>query len=287
VLKSQIENPTVLSITEPYASRTHVPGVFKTNSRTSFPGPKPMNLKLLLLALVATGSTMVPLRLSGQNRDYTPIMWWHPVLAASGIALLFVVDEPVRDFIQDHRSNGLDDVGRFVGRFKEPEVFAVSGLGALAVGMVARQPGVARTGAQILLAYGLSSSTMIGTKWAFGRTRPSDTPDEVAHMTWFEGGENSSFPSGSAAVTFSLATTVADAIDHPVASVLLYTGATLNSWSRLNGDRHWLTDVTLGAVIGVTSAKLVNGRWRIFGLRPPVVLVGRDGGTMVGYDLRF
>jgi hypothetical protein len=29
-----------------------------------------------------------------------------------------------------------------------------------------------------------------------------------------------------------------------------------------------------GAAIGTTSSKLISGRWRIFGLRPPDVLIG-------------
>jgi len=29
------------------------------------------------------------------------------------------------------------------------------------------------------------------------------------------------------------------------------------------------SDVCLGVALGVTSAEIVNGRWRIFGIRPP------------------
>ena len=127
---------------------------------------------------------------------------------------------------------------------------------------------------------------MIGTKWAFGRSRPSGTPDDPTDFDWFDGGENSAFPSGSAAVVFSLATTVADAVDRRPVSVLLYTGATLNAWARLNSDRHWLSDVALGALYGVTAAKLVNGEWTVFGLELPAMWTdGRSAG--LGYTLRF
>jgi membrane-associated phospholipid phosphatase len=51
-------------------------------------------------------------------------------------------------------------------------------------------------------------------------------------------------------------------------------------------NRHWFTDVVLGAVYGVTAAKLVNGEWRIFGLRPPTASVGPHG-TVVGYHLEW
>jgi membrane-associated phospholipid phosphatase len=54
----------------------------------------------------------------------------------------------------------------------------------------------------------------------------------------------------------------------------LYTVATGVAWSRLNDNVHWLSDVTAGALVGITSAKLMNGRWRIFHLSPPQVLLG-------------
>ncbi len=165
-------------------------------------------------------------------------------------------------------------------------MFWISGGSAIALGLITQEPKVTATGAHILAAYGISSWMMIGTKWAFGRSRPSDTPDDPTNFDWFDGGENSAFPSGSATVVFSLATTVADAVDRRPVSVVLYTGATLNAWARLNSDRHWLSDVTLGALYGVTAAKLVNGEWTIFGLELPAMWTdGRSVG--LGYTLRF
>lgn len=153
--------------------------------------------------------------------------------------------------------------------------------------LLLEEPRVAQTGLQIVAAYGLSSGMMIVTKQIFGRSRPSETPNDHTDFDWFDGGESSSFPSGSAAVAFSLATTVADAVDNNAVSVALYGGAVLNSWSRLYGNRHWFTDVAVGALYGITAAKLVNGRWRIFGLRPPTVIVDAEGRFGMRYTVDF
>ena len=177
--------------------------------------------------------------------------WWHPFAAGAGVATLFLVDEPIRDFLQDHRSDGLNDLGDVTTHFMDPEVFWISGGSAIALGLITQEPKLTATGAHILAAYGISAWMMIGTKWAFGRSRPSDTPDHPTHFDWFDGGENSAFPSGSATIVFSLATTVA--VDRRPVSVVLYTAATLNAWARLNSDRHWLSDVTLGALYGGLS----------------------------------
>lgn len=221
-----------------------------------------------------------------QDTGATSLQWWHPLVAGAGTATLFLVDEPLRDFLQDNRSDGLDDLGDFVTHFKDPEVYLISGGGAMAIGALAGKPKVTATGAQILTSWGLSSLAMIGTKWVLGRSRPADTPDDPASFDWFSGGEDSSFPSGSAAVVFSLATTVSDAVDRTPVSILLYSGATLTSWARLNSDRHWLSDVAVGALFGVTAAKLVNGEWTVFGLQLPAVWTdGRSSG--LGYTIRF
>jgi membrane-associated phospholipid phosphatase len=75
-------------------------------------------------------------------------------------------------------------------------------------------------------------------------------------------------------MSFALATSLADDIHRPLASIGLYGMATAVGWSRINDNRHWLSDVAAGALVGITSAKLVSGRWRIFGLKSPSFLVG-------------
>lgn len=243
------------------------------------------SLRLILAATVFWHVT--PSELASQDSEYAAIKWWHPVVATLGTAALFTLDKPIQEFLQDNRSEALQEISDVAKKFKEPEVFMVAGPGAMALGLMLDEPTVAQTGLQIVAAYGLSSGAMIATKHMFGRSRPSENPDDHTNFDWFNGGENSSFPSGSAAVVFSLATTVADAVDNTAVSVALYGGAALNSWSRLYGDRHWLTDVAVGAFYGVTAAKLVNGRWRLFGLRPPTVIVGPEGRTSLRFQVDF
>ena len=236
-----------------------------------------------LLVAALCGGEAPPI--AAQTAD-TPmnIEWWHPLAAGAGVATLFLIDEPVRDFIQDNRSEGLDDIADVTKRFKDGEIYYISSAGAFVLGLATRRPKIAATGVHILAAYGLSSGMMIATKWITGRTRPSETPDDPFNFNWFDGGQNSAFPSGSAAVVFSLATTLSDAIDRTPVSVVLYTGATLNAWARLNSDRHWLSDVVLGGLYGITAAKLVNGEWTVFGFQPPAIWT--DGRSMsMGYRI--
>ena len=83
-------------------------------------------------------------------------------------------------------------------------------------------------------------------------------------------------PSGHTTAAFALATSLSDDIHRPWASVGLYTLAVGTGAARVIRNAHWISDVAAGAVLGITSARLVNGRWRLFGLRPPAILLGPD-----------
>jgi hypothetical protein len=65
------------------------------------------------------------------------------------------------------------------------------------------------------------------------------------------------------------------------------SAATGTASSRINDNRHWLSDVAAGAVVGITSAKFASGRWRVFGIRAPSFIVGPTGGMGLGYHTSF
>lgn len=212
------------------------------------------------------------------------IEWWHPIAVGAGTGVLFLVDEPIADFLQGHQGSVGDDVASFANRFKDPEVYVAATTGALVLGLATGNRKVTVTGLHIAGAYGLAGVANIGVKWLVGRSRPSQTPDDPTNFDLFDGGENSAFPSGSAAVTYSLAAVLSDAIDRKPVTIALYSAAALNSFARMYTNRHWLSDMAFGAVVGITSAKLVNGEWTVFGLRPPEVWT--DGRSLsMGYAL--
>jgi membrane-associated phospholipid phosphatase len=67
-----------------------------------------------------------------------------------------------------------------------------------------------------------------------------------------------SFPSGHSATAFSLATVVAMQYRHRAwVPVLAYTIAAGVGLTRVTMDRHWMSDVVVGAVIGHLVARLV------------------------------
>jgi membrane-associated phospholipid phosphatase len=215
--------------------------------------------------------------------DGPSIKWWHGAVALGGISALMLLDEPAQRFAQRNRGTGSDNVANVVRHFGQPDVYGTVTLGLAAVGLATHNPrltGAAKRIGASLLFTGLATE---GAKETLGRPRPNQSLDADGYDP-FSG--QVSMPSGHTSMAFALATSLSDEIHRPWATVGLYGMATAVGWSRINDNRHWLSDVATGALIGITSSKLITGRWRIFGVRPPSMFLG-PGRMAIGWQGSF
>jgi membrane-associated phospholipid phosphatase len=201
----------------------------------------------------------------------TVLRWWHGAIVLGGLSAFMLFDEPVQKLVQDGRSASKDDLARTVRHFGQMEVYGTVTAGLVAVGLVSGNTELTRTGGRLAATLAFAGAASMASKLVAGRPRPEYSPDADGYVP-FSG--QAAMPSGHTAMAFAFATALSDDIDRTWATVGLYTLATGVGWSRINDNRHWLTDVAAGAALGITSARLMNGRWRIFGLRPPSVLLG-------------
>jgi len=106
-------------------------------------------------------------------------------------------------------------------------------------------------------------------KFAFGRERPyfagTDHPWELGFGRGFKGPGYSSFPSGHSSAAFAAAASITAEVSarYPkltwVVAPVLYTGAAMVGWARLSDNKHWLSDVFMGAGLGTfTGIKVVR-----------------------------
>ena len=195
-----------------------------------------------------------------------------------------LVDQPVQRFAQRNRSGTSDDLAAFVRHMGQPEVYVTTSLGLIGAGLIAGRPQVAKAGGRAGVSVALAAALELSLKGIIGRARP-DSGLGASHFDPFSGSE--SLPSGHSALSFALATSLAGDIRPTWARVGLYGLAAATALSRVNDDRHWLSDITAGALIGITSAKLVGGKWQVLGLRPPGVLVARTGTPVFGWSFSF
>ena len=200
----------------------------------------------------------------------TSVRWYHVGATLGGIAALSLLDRSVQRWSQDTRTSGKDDVAKIVRHVGQPEVYLPVALGTLAVGLIAKDDDVLRAGGRIAGSLALTGAAANFLKLAVGRTRPSYTTDPYKFKPFTRA---ASWPSGHTSTAFALASSVGDEIHSLPVSIGLYGIASMTAWSRVNDNRHWLSDVAAGALIGITSSKIMNGRWRFLGASGPRILL--------------
>jgi membrane-associated phospholipid phosphatase len=192
-------------------------------------------------------------------------------------AILLMTDEPVQRFALGlrNRNKPVADIGNFVTRFGGVyEVYTLGSLGAF--GYIFKNEKMKTTTLLATQAYLTGGAMQFVLKFLAGRQRPTyydPTAIETEpkfHGPFFKGKDangkriNSAFPSGHTAVAFAAATVFAmEYKDRPFVPVFSYTIATLIGLSRITENKHWMTDIFAGAVLGYfTGRQVVNNYHR-------------------------
>jgi membrane-associated phospholipid phosphatase len=117
-------------------------------------------------------------------------------------------------------------------------------LGVWGVGRLADRPALEHTGSAALRTLALTQLVVGPIKWAVRR----DRPDQSSQL---------SFPSGHAANSFALARLMHRQYGLRVGVPLYIVGA-LTGAGRIEGDKHYLSDVVMGAVLGTLVGQAVT-----------------------------
>jgi membrane-associated phospholipid phosphatase len=195
-----------------------------------------------------------------------------------------LLDHPIQRFAGHNSGPGADNVASVVRHMGQPEIWASVPIGIAVVGLATGNSRILHSAKLVGSSVLLAGATVGSSKFAFGRPRPDASQDADGFVP-FSG--QASMPSGHTAAAFALAASLSDEIHNPIATIGLYGLATATGWSRINDNRHWFTDVTAGALVGIASAKLISGRWRIFGLKAPSVMSSPGGALSLGWKGQF
>ena len=240
----------------------------QTGLRASFRRPCLMFLLAsTLLTLSAGAQEPSP---SGSN-----LRWWHGLAAIGGYALLTSLDDGIQGIVRDSRSGTSNDISRVVRQFGQPEVYATVGLGVVATGLISGDREVRDAGVRITSSLAMAGVVVTVAKIVAGRSRPSRLGSDADDFSPFSG--NSSAPSGHSAMAFALAASLSEEIRNPWATAGLYTLAAGTAWSRVNDNVHWFSDVVAGAAVGIVSARFMNAKITVFGIKPPTLRPSPSG----------
>ena len=187
---------------------------------------------------------------------------------ATTTILLFPLDEQIANDLQDESVQA----NRFFGKaakgveyIASPGAYYIGG-GLFLMGRIARKPRIADLGWHGTEAVLLGEITSVLLKGTLGRARPLvsiDQPRDFKFGRGFGASKWRSFPSGHATTAFAAAAAVTDetTLWWPkstwIVGPLMYGGAAAVALSRMYHNRHWASDVTVGALIGTFSGKKV------------------------------
>ncbi len=247
------------------------PKAYNENTRITF------NSYFILLGSDLKQSFTKPFHMSGKD-------WGNLGKFAVVVGALSFADEPIQKQASRFYNNSpnLANLSRYITNFGGIyEAYALAAFGTY--GFVFKNIKMQTTTLLATQAYIAGSAVETVTKYLAGRTRPSSykpgTEPEPTFLGPFSktgqkiGGRRSysSFPSGHTTVAFAAATVFAlEYKNHPIVPVIAYSAATLIGLSRITENKHWATDVLVGAALGfLTGKEVVNNYHRYSKLKAP------------------
>lgn len=220
----------------------------------------------------------------------SPVRWdktdWKRVGAfALTTGALFFSDQTVHDWMQDRRSESLDDLTR-IGLEPFGAKYTLAFCGALyGYGLLAKNRKSESTALLAVESFALASIFVRIPKNLFGRQRPNSGSD-VSSFDFKGPLGGSSFPSGHTIAVFSAATVIANQYRETVwVPVVSYSIAGLAGLSRIYDNHHWSSDVFAGAVLGIAIGNLVCPTRKNSTLSIVPVKMGPAYGVHLAYNL--
>jgi Membrane-associated phospholipid phosphatase len=188
---------------------------------------------------------------------------------AAGFAGLTVAMFPIDKHIETHLRDQSTPANRFFDRsatgveyVTTPGSFIIGGA-LYGIGVVAHKPQLMDLGWHGTEAVLLGSGITGVLKGALGRARPDASaltqPSDFKFGKGFSSDVRTSFPSGHSTSAFAAAAAVTSEVNRMwprytwYVAPVMYGGASLVALSRLYHNRHWASDVVLGAGIGTFS----------------------------------
>jgi hypothetical protein len=210
--------------------------------------------------------------------------WTTLAAITGGTALLFTVDDPVRDFARRNTSTAGDDFAE-VGRQYAENVNVLILCGGVYLGGLAFGSEHVRTSGRMMIEASLfAGAATLAIKSVMGRSRPYVGEGPYKFHFFEVDNDFLSLPSGHATIAFALSSVLASRIGNTVVSVVLYSLAALTACSRVYSDEHWLSDSALGAAIGTSVGLTVAGPRGNGGDRGGLHVAPFPGGVRVAYN---
>jgi membrane-associated phospholipid phosphatase len=197
----------------------------------------------------------------------SPAKWdkkdWAVATAITGAtgALVLWADQPVYDLSNTLRTPARNHFFHYTEPLGNYYAFAAMGI-TLGAGMIGKNNYHVETAFIAAESYLLTGMVTQAVKMVAGRARPNHDGSTNPHQ-WdgplFNG---KSFFSGHTSTVFAVATVYAQRYsEQRWVQVVAYSLATLGGIERIYNNRHWASDVLMGAAVGTATGLLLCRQW--------------------------
>ena len=212
-----------------------------------------------LLLMLAVGP-LAPDLVASQSMDSVktsrpPILTAREAIgAAGGLVIAAAFDTKVKTAAQTNRNagrNGIASIGNSFGNG------LYVGPALAAVWIAGKASGHEDVSSAAIWAAGsgaVAGVATLGIKAIIGRRRPPGGDAFAFHPL----SGDASFPSGHTSFAFAIASSLAYSTKDHWSDVIFYSAATLTGLSRINDNKHWLSDVVGGAVLGILVGRQLH-----------------------------
>jgi membrane-associated phospholipid phosphatase len=236
------EAPSTTQVTEP--------GVSPTNPLPPFTSPLEdiFQRNYWYLVLLDTKEVFTSPR-QWDSRD-----WLTLGALTAGIGTVMAFDEDIGHAIRRARSDTLTNIFDNVQPLGNEYAIGIVGTFYL-WGEIFKDPRAKSTALDSIAATAIGPGIIVNTtKYLVGRARPTDGKGAYDFQP-FSG--HDSFMSGHTTEAFALASVITEHYPQPWVKVSAYALAGTVGYARLNNNRHWTSDVLVGAVVGTYVGKTV------------------------------
>lgn len=172
-------------------------------------------------------------------------------------AASFLIDEDIRSFALQNQGSFGDALFK-IDDFYHIEFMSASIAAIYIYGMAAKNPDVRNLGLRLGEATIYASTITLLSKFIIGRERPAQTSDALVFSPLNTRWDFSSLPSGHTTLSFAYSTVLASAYNNFFWKFGWFSLAALVGTARVYNNKHWFSDVLLGAAIGCFVGDFVN-----------------------------
>jgi len=186
---------------------------------------------------------------------------WGTLAVAGAVGVTSLFDDEIRDEVRRNRGQNLDraaDVGNLVGH----PLLHLGVAGAVwGGGLLADSPRWRDTGLMMGEAAVIADAATFVLKQSLGRARPDTGSGKGSFRPFQFESDYDSFPSMHMTSSFAMASVLTRTSGSVPVGILSYGTAVFVGFSRMYDDKHWASDLLLGAAIGELAGRVVTNHY--------------------------